>query len=287
MTTAQITASQVKELREATGAGMMDAKKALVETSGDFDAAVTLLREKGIAKAGKLGARETTEGRIGVATSGSKAAIVKIGCNTDFVAKNDDFGVFVQKIADHVLANEPADVEALLAQEWAEGGTVENARAEASATTGENIAILDLKLVDAGNGIIGSYLHGTLTGVLVAVDGPDNEKVHTFANDVAMQVVAASPQYLTRNEVPEAAIEAERDIYLKQVEDKPENIRAKIADGKIDKWFGEQALVEQTWVFGKDRVGKDVTIAEYAKMTSDEVGAPVEVKSFVRFAIKG
>lgn len=287
--TAQITASQVKQLRDATQAGMMDAKKALVETDGDFDAAVTLLREKGIAKAGKLGARETTEGRVAIAGTDKGAALVQVGCNTDFVSKNDDFGHFCTKLAHHVLEHNPEDVDALLAQPWGEG-TVEDVRAETSSATGENVAIQKIAHFEhpvGGEGVIGTYLHGTGIGVLVDVEGPSVEDVTTFANDVAMHIAASSPQYLVREEVPAEAIEAERSIFLKQVEDKPEAIQGKIADGKVDKWFSDVALVEQPWIFAKDRLGKDVTIEGYAKLTAEKIGAPVRVRRFVRFAVKG
>lgn len=286
--TATITASQVKELRDATQAGMMDAKKALVETNGDFDAAVKLLREKGIAKAGKLGDRGTTEGRVGYEQSGNAAALVLVGCNTDFVAINDDFGVLVSKVAHHVLEHKPATVEEMLEQEWVDGGTVENARSEASATTGENVVIAKIARLDAGDtGIVGHYLHGTGIGVIVEVEGPDNEAVQKFATDVAMHAAASAPQYTFRSQVPEAAIEAEREIYITQVADKPEAIRGKIAEGKINKWFGEIALVEQPWIFAKDRLGKDLTIEEYAAHVSKEIGATVKVRNFARFAVKG
>lgn len=288
MTTAQITASQVKQLRDATQAGMMDAKKALVETNGDFDAAVTLLREKGIAKAGKLGARETTEGRIAVARDGDAASLVQLGCNTDFVAKNEDFGAFAQQVAEHVLAHRPGNLEELLAQPWHAGGTVEDARAETSSSTGENVTIVRIATFDAaGTGVLGTYLHGTGIGVVVDVAGPDTEDVRTFANDVAMHAAAAAPQYQVREDVPQDAVEAERELYLKQVEDKPEQIRGKIAEGKLDKWYSEIVLVEQAWIFARDRLGNDVTIGEYAKLTGDRAGGTVAVRGFARFAVKG
>jgi elongation factor Ts len=288
--TAQITASQVKQLRDATQAGMMDAKKALVETDGDFDAAVTLLREKGIAKAGKLGARETTEGRVALSTDGETAALVLVGCNTDFVAKNDDFGTFVQQVADHALRHKSTDVEHLLAQEWADGGTVEQARTEASSSTGENVAIARVARFDAtGEGVLGTYLHGTGIGVVVEVTGPDTEDVRTFATDVAMHAAAAAPQYLTRDDVPQDAIDAEKAIFVKQLETegKPAEMLEKIAGGKLNKWFSEISLVDQTWVFGKDRLGKDVTIAQYAKLTGEKAGGDVTVRAFARFSVKG
>jgi elongation factor Ts len=286
--TATITAAQVKELREATQAGMMDAKKALVETGGDFDAAVKLLREKGIAKAGKLGARDTTEGRVALAKAidetDEAAALVLVGCNTDFVAKNDDFGAFVQKVAEHALRHGSTDVEHLLAQEWADGGTVEEARMEASSSTGENIAIAKVARFDAtGTGVLGTYLHGTGIGVIVDVEGPATDEVLTFANDVAMHVAAASPRFLTREEVPQADVDAERDIFVKQMEgdSKPDEIKAKIAEGKLNKWYSEIVLLEQGWIFAKDRVGKDLTIGEYAKQTG------ATIRGFARFGVKG
>ncbi|MCB0877878.1 MAG: elongation factor Ts [Thermoleophilia bacterium] len=285
---ATITAAQVKQLRDATQAGMMDAKKALVETGGDFDAAVTLLREKGIAKAGKLGDRETTEGRVALAKAVDEtdeaAALVLVGCNTDFVAKNDDFGAFVQKVADHALRHKSTDVEHLLAQEWADGGTVEQARMEASSSTGENVEIAKVARFDAtGSGVLGTYLHGTGIGVIVDVEGPATDEVMTFANDVAMHTAAAAPRYLTRDEVPQAEVDAERDIFVKQMEGdgKPEEIREKIATGKLNKWYSEIVLLEQNWIFAKDRVGKDLTIGDYAK----QVGATV--RGYARFAVKG
>jgi elongation factor Ts len=283
---ATITASQVKQLRDATQAGMMDAKKALVETNGDFDAAVTLLREKGIAKAGKLGARETTEGRVALAVEGETAALVLLGCNTDFVAKNDDFGAFAQQVADHVLRHQPTDVEHLLTQEWHNGGTVEEARAETSSSTGENVVIARIARYDAtGTGVLGTYLHGTGIGVIVDVAGPATDEVRTFATDIAMHAAAASPQFLTRDEVPADAVEAEKAIYVKQLETegKPAEMLDKIATGKLNKWYSEIALVEQNWIFAKDRLGKDVTVEQYAKQTGDDVA----VRGFSRFSVKG
>lgn len=286
MTTAQITASQVKELRDATQAGMMDAKKALVETNGDFDAAVTLLREKGIAKAGKLGARETTEGRVALAQDGETAALVLLGCNTDFVAKNDDFGAFAQQVADHVLRHQPTDVEHLLTQEWHTGGTVEEARAETSSSTGENVVIAKIARFDAtGSGVLGTYLHGTGIGVVVEVAGPATDEVRTFATDIAMHAAAAAPQYLTRDDIPQEAIDAEKSIFVAQLENegKPAEMLDKIATGKLNKWYSEVALVEQNWIFAKDRLGKDITVEGYAKQTGDDVA----VRGFERFSVKG
>lgn len=286
--TAQITASQVKQLRDATQAGMMDAKKALVETGGDFDAAVTLLREKGIAKAGKLGARETTEGRVAIAANHDAAALVLMGCNTDFVARNDDFGAFAQQIAEHVLANSPASVEELLTQEWHAGGTVEDARAETSSSTGENVTIVKIDRFTAEGGVLGTYLHGTGIGVVVEVEGPHTDDVHTFANDVAMHAAAAAPQYLVRDEVPADAVEAEKAIYVKQLETegKPAEMLEKIATGKLNKWYSEIALTEQQWIFAKDRLGKDVSINEYAKLTGEKAGGDVRVRRFARYSVK-
>lgn len=284
--TAQITASMVKELREATSAGMMDCKKALSETGGDFDAAVTLLREKGIARATKLSGREATEGRINVLVEGNVGVVVKMGCNTDFVARNDDFGTFVDSIARHIAKHDPADVDALLAQPWADGGTVEDARSATSAGTGENIVIAGFNRFDVADGILGTYLHGTGIGAMVDVEGPDTDEVRTFATDVAMHIAAARPQYLVRDEVPADAIEAERAIYIKQVEDKPEQIRGKIADGKLSKWYSDIVLTEQGWVFGKDRVGKDVTISEYADMVAKQAGGDVKIRRFALQTLK-
>lgn len=284
MTTVQITASQVKELREATQAGMMDAKKALVESEGDFDAAVMLLREKGIAKAGKLGGRETTEGRVALAQDANKAALVLLGCNTDFVAKNDDFGIFAQDVAQHVLEHKPSNLDDLLAQDWAKGGTVEDARTEASSSTGENVQIASIAYFDAGDsGVLGTYLHGTGIGVVVEAAGPDSDDVRTMVEDVAMHIAAATPRFLTRDDVPQSEVDAERALFVKQMEGdgKPEEIRAKIAEGKLNKWYSEIVLTEQNWIFAKDRVGKDLTIGDYAK----QVGSTI--RGYSRLSVKG
>jgi elongation factor Ts len=159
---------------------------------------------------------------------------------------------------------------------------VEQARSETSSSTGENVQIVKIARFAAEGGVIGTYLHGTGIGVLVKVAGPQTDDVRTFATDVAMHAAAQAPQYMTRDQVPQDAIDAEREIYIKQVEDKPEAIRGKIADGKLNKWFSDIALVEQQWIFAKDRLGKDATITEYAQSIGDDV----QVVDFVRFAVK-
>jgi elongation factor Ts len=200
MTTATITPAMVKRLREETSAGMMDCKRVLEETGGDHDEAVKLLRERGIAQAGKLAGRATTEGRVESYVHGGKIGVlVEVGCNTDFVAKNEDF-----------------------------------------------IA---------------------------------------FCKDVAMHIAAAAPRYLTRDEVPQSEIDSEKSIYMKQAEDKPEQVREKIAEGKLNKWLSEIVLMDQHWVRGKDVFGKDTTVEEWRAQVAAKTGENVEIRRFSRFQL--
>jgi elongation factor Ts len=200
MTTTAISAGAVKALREQTGAGMMECKRVLEETGGDHDAAVKLLRERGAAKADKLGGRETTEGSIGSYVHGGKIGVlVEVGCNTDFVARNDDF--------------------------------------------------------------------------------------QEFCSDLAMHVAAMGPRWLRREDVPAEAVAAEREIFEAQAADKPEAVRAKIAEGKLDKWYSEVCLLEQPWVRGKEKLGKDITIEELRATLSATTGENVEIRRFSRYVL--
>jgi elongation factor Ts len=286
--TTTISAAQVKQLREATSAGMMECKKVLAETGGDFDEAVKLLRERGQAQAAKLGGRATTEGAVGSYVDGdSLGVLVEIGCNTDFVARNDDFQKFVADIARHVADNSPSDVAELLSQPSPSGdGTVEDLRAQTSASTGENIEIRRFERYESTDGVVGAYVHGGKIGVLVEVAGPTgNDDVRGLVRDVAMHAAAMAPEYVSKDQVPTDRVEAEREIFIKQAEDKPEAIRGKIADGKIQKWYSEVALLDQQWVKGKDVFGKDTTIDELRAKRAEELGQDLQIRRFTRFQL--
>ena len=286
---AQITASMVKDLREKTGAGMMDCKKALNENNGDMDAAVKFLREKGLAAAAKKAGRIAAEGLTRVCIEGNNAALVEVNCETDFVAKTDDFQNLVSDIATQVAKSAPADLDALLNQPfWNDSSkTVNDIMTEKIATIGENLSVRRFSLVQDGNAF-GSYLHmGGNIGVLVELglsDGIDasNESVKILAKDLAMQVAASQPLYARREEADAKAIEEERAIYKQQALDsgKPENIVEKIVDGRINKWFGEVCLMEQVWI--KDT---DIKINKLLSKISQELGGEITIKGFQRFKV--
>jgi elongation factor Ts len=274
MTTAQVTPALIKELREKTSAGMLDCKRVLEEVAGDLDAAVKLLRERGVAQASKLAGRETTEGRVAAWIDGGLGAMVEVGCNTDFVARNDEFGEFCTSIAEHVAKNAPSSVDELLGQSRG-SETIEDWRTQVSASTGENVVIRRFERFETSGGTLTSYLHGGKIGVVVDVAGADAE----FGSDLAMHIAAMAPKWLAREDVPGDLIAAEKEIYVKQAEDKPENVRERIAEGKLDKWYSDVCLLEQTWVRGKEKFGKDTTITEWAKQ------AGADIRGFWRYAL--
>ena len=285
--TTTITAGMVKELREATSAGMMDCKRVLEETGGDIEEATRLLRERGIAKAGKLAGRATTEGRVEGFADGKVGVLVEVGCNTDFVSKNDDFVAFTRELAQLVAEQAPADVDALLALPKGDG-TVEDWRTNMSSTTGENVEIRRFERYEAGaDGRVESYIHGGKIGVLVELAGPgaNSEAAGGFAKELAMHAAAMSPKYLTSDEIPAADIEAEKQIYIAQAADKPENIREKIAEGKLGAWFKEVSLLHQLWVKGKDVFGKDTSIDEWRKNVAKDAGGDIEIRRFTRYQL--
>jgi elongation factor Ts len=285
---AQITATMVRDLREKTGAGMMDCKKALNENEGDMDASVKFLREKGLAAAAKKAGRVAAEGLTRIYITGDTAALVEVNCETDFVAKTDDFQNLVADIATQVATSKPADIETLLAQPHHSGkGTVSDLITEKISTIGENLTIRRFSLFESGNAF-GSYLHmGGNIGVLVELglsEGIDaeNESIKMVGKDLAMQIAASQPQFVRREEADSKSIEEERSIYRQQGLDsgKPENIVEKIVDGRINKWFGEVCLLEQVWI--KDT---DVKINKLLAKISQELGGEVSVKRFERFKV--
>jgi elongation factor Ts len=247
---AAITASAVKDLREKTGVGMMEAKKALEEAGGDFEKAVDILRKKGLSAAAKKAARVASEGMIASYTNGKTGALVEVNSETDFVAKNDEFQKFAKGLAEVVGAQNPADVDAL--SKLAVGGESVEARRNALVQKiGENIAVRRFARVEtAGN--LAIYLHGTRIGVMVDYTGGDEQ----LGRDIAMHIAAVNPPYLSRESVPAEALGRERAIYEVQAREtgKPANVIAKIVEGKMEKFFGDTCLLEQ--VFIKDPDGK-------------------------------
>lgn len=265
---AQITAALVKELREITGAGMMDCKKALVECEGDKDKAIDYLREKGIAKAAKKAGRIASEGVVAAASDGKTACIVEINSETDFVAKNENFQTLVKKIAEHIVACKPADMDALNASQM-DGKTVAEVMTEAVASIGEKLSLRRFEVYTTEDGQLATYIHmGGKIGVIVELSGGDE----TLGKDVAMQIAAAKPQCIGRDDVDQEALAHEREVLRKQAleEGKPEKIVEKMVDGRINKYYKEVCLVEQEFVKDSDKTIKDIL-------------AGVEVRRFARF----
>ena len=265
---AKITAAMVKELRETTGAGMMDCKKALVECEGDKDKAIDYLREKGIAKAAKKVGRIASEGVVAAASNGSTACIVEVNSETDFVAKNENFQNLVKKIAEHIVATKPADMDALNASEL-DGKTVAEVMTEAVASIGEKLSLRRFEVYTSEDGKLATYIHmGGKIGVIVELSGGADE----LGKDVAMQIAAAKPQCISRADVDTDALAHEREVLRKQAleEGKPEKIVEKMVDGRINKYYKEVCLVEQEFVKDSDKTIKDIL-------------GGVEVRRFARF----
>jgi elongation factor Ts len=268
-----VTAESVKVLRERTGAGMMECKKALVETNGDLDAAAELMRKAGLAKADKKATRIAAEGVIVIERSGDgrHAAVVEVNCETDFVAREQDFQQFAASVAKAALAKRPANVEALLAAPLDGGQSVDDRRRALIAKIGENISVRRFALVEAP-AVVGTYLHGSRIGALVAMKSGDD----AVAKDIAMHVAAMNPPFLSAAQVPADEVAKERAVFVEQVKNdpktagKPEEIVAKMIDGKIRKWMGEITLLGQPFV--KD---DKQTVEQYLKRAGGEVAAIV------------
>ncbi|HLU61294.1 MAG TPA: translation elongation factor Ts [Gammaproteobacteria bacterium] len=266
-----ITAAQVKELRERTGAGMMECKKALTETNGDMEAAIELMRKTGLAKADKKAGRVAAEGRIEIAfdEAANKAAIVEVNCETDFVAGGDDFKAFAARVAGAILAAEPADLEALNGIN-VDGSTFDELRRELIAKIGENIGVRRFAVVKAA-GKLASYLHGTRIGVLVDFEGSEET-----GRDIAMHVAASKPQFVSADDVPADVVAKEKEILVAQAADsgKPADIVEKMVEGRLRKHLGEITLLGQPFV--KD---PDTTVEKMLK------AAGGSVKGFWRYEV--
>jgi elongation factor Ts len=279
-----VTAETVRQLRERTGAGMMECKKALVETGGDLDAAAELMRKQGLAKADKKASRVAAEGVIAmaVAADGKSALMVEVNSETDFVARGEDFTAFAAEVAQVALAGKPANVEALSGLKLTSGDTVDERRRALIAKIGENISVRRFERVESA-GLLGTYLHGTRIGSLVAVNGGDAQ----LAKDLAMHVAASNPAYLAAADVPADAVARERGIRVEMLKNdeknrsKPEAILAKIVEGGLNKWLGEITLLGQPFVKDPDQSvekllkSANAAVVRYARL---EVGAGIEKK---------
>ena len=245
-----ISAAEVKALRERTGAGMMECKKALVETDGDIEAAIEAMRKSGLAKADKKAGRTAAEGRIALAVEGNDAALVEVNCETDFVAGGDDFAVFADGVAQVALKEGPRDVEALSALELDGGETVDTRRRELIAKIGENINVRRFECISS-EGILGRYVHGVRIGVLVDLEGGDEE----LAKDVAMHIAASNPVCVGPEDVPAEVLDKEREIHRAQAEQsgKPAEIVEKMIEGRLRKYVNEIALTGQPFVKNPDQ----------------------------------
>jgi elongation factor Ts len=284
----EISAARVKELREKTGAGMMDCKKALAESGGDLEAAVDWLRKKGLAAAAKKAGRVAAEGLVGVAVAGTAGAVVEVNSETDFVARNEKFQAFVAEVARLALAG-PADVPALTALAMAAGPTVGETLTGLIATIGENMSIRRLARLTVERGVVVSYVHAGLSptlgkiGVLVALESEaDSAALQALGRQLAMHVAAANPQALTTEAVDPAALDRERAVLADQARasGKPEAIIDKMVEGRLRKFYEEVVLLEQVFVVdGESRV-KDV-VAKAAK----DLGMPVALTGFARFQL--
>lgn len=290
-----ITAAQVKELREATGAGMMDCKKALTETNGDMDAAVEVLRKKGQAKAEKKASRIAAEGICLIANDGDqKAAVVEVNSETDFVAQNEKFRNYVARVAEQALKTGAKDIDAFMAEPWIDDAskTVNDALVDMIAVISEKLSIRRFEQVAAQDGCVVSYLHGKgRIGVIIdAKTGVVNDAVKEALTNVAMQVAAMSPKYVTVDEVPEAYKEHEKEILLAQaIEEndklpenkrKPQNIIEKMLIGRLNKEMKEICLYDQVYVRAED--GKQ-TVGQYLQQVGKANGTDLSVRRFVRF----
>ncbi len=278
------TAKDVQNLREKTGCGMMDCKKALTEANGDMDKAVELLREKGLAAVAKKAGRIAAEGVVCAMVDEAKkvGAIIEVNSETDFVAKNADFNAFVEVCAKTVIEKNPADLDALMACQISGGSeTVEEALREKVLTIGENLKV---RRFERYEGDIITYIHGGgRIGVMVLFEAPavaGKEEFKTYAKDVAMQIAAVSPAYVGREDVPAEEIAKEKEILTVQAmnEGKPANIAEKMVMGRINKYYKEVCLLEQPFV-----KNGDISVGQFTKDTAKELGGEIKVVKFVRF----
>ena len=285
---AGITASAVKDLRERTGAGMMDCKKALAETDGDIEAAVDWLRTKGLAAAAKKAGRQAAEGLVGVVVDGARGAVVEVNSETDFVAKNEQFQSFVRDVAGIALTT-GADIDALAASAYPGGGTVGEKLTSNIATIGENQTLRRAAVIEVGEGVVVAYVHNAAApglgkiGVLVALEGnAPAASLEALGKQLAMHVAASNPQALTADTLDPALIERERAIAVEKASEsgKPANIVEKMVEGSIAKFRKENALLSQPFVIDGKTPVQDVVAA-----AAKEAGGSIALKGYVRFQL--
>ncbi|MEA3034802.1 MAG: elongation factor Ts [Sphingomonadales bacterium] len=285
---AEITAATVKELRERTGAGMMDCKKALGETQGDMEAAIDWLRTKGLAAAAKKAGRTAAEGLVGVAVRGTRGAVVEVNSETDFVAKNEQFQEFVRSVASLAL-DAGSDVEALKAAQWPAGGSVDEKLTANIATIGENQSLRRAALLEVGDGVVVSYVHNAAApglgkiGVLVALESAgEKAALEALGKQLAMHIAAANPLALRGEDLDPDLVERERTIASEKAKEsgKPANIVEKMVEGAIAKFRKEMAFLSQLFVIDNKTKVEDV-VASHAK----QIGAPIAIPGFVRFQL--
>ena len=279
---AEITASMVKELREKTGAGMMEAKKALTETKGDFEAAVEFLRKKGMATADKKSSRTAAEGLVAMATSGTKGAVVEVNSETDFVSRNQEFQDYVRTVADAALAKGANDVAAL-------GPEAATNLTNLIAKIGENMRLRRVASVSVKQGVVAGYIHNSVApslgkiGVLVGLESAgDAAKLQALGKQIAMHIAAAFPKYLDRTAVDSAHLEKEKNFLRDQAKasGKPADIIEKMLEGRLRKFYEEVCLVDQLYIMDNEK-----TVAKILLDAEKDVGAPVKIASYVRFQL--
>jgi elongation factor Ts len=285
---AEITAGSVKELRERTGAGMMDCKKALAETNGEMEAAIDWLRAKGLAAAAKKAGRTAAEGLVGVAVEGKRGTMVEVNSETDFVAKNEIFQDFVRNVA-RLALQQGTDVEALGAAEYPGGGTVQEKLTDNIAKIGENQSLRRATIVEVGEGAIVPYVHNQVApglgkiGVLVALESAASaETLNALGKQIAMHVAAAHPLALSAEELPVELVERERSIAMEKAKEsgKPQNIIEKMVEGGLAKFRKDNALLSQLFV-----IDNKTPVAEVVASAAKEAGTGIALKGFVRFQL--
>ena len=286
---ANFTTADIKSLRERTGAGMMDAKKALDETDGDIEAAVDALRAKGLATAQKKSSRTAAEGLVGLAVAGAKGVAVEVNSETDFVAKNEGFQDFVRKVTDTALKSGASDVEALKGETYPEGGTVADKLTDMVATVGENQQIRRLKSVEVSNGVVVPYMHNAAAanlgkiGVLVALESEASADVlETLGKQIAMHIAAAFPLALNAEGLDADMLERERSIAREKAAEsgKPAEVQAKMVDGAVAKFGKENALLSQLFV-----MDNKTPISEVVAKAGKDAGAAIVLKDYIRFQL--
>lgn len=285
---ADITASMVKELREKSGAGMMDAKNALVENGGDMEKAMDWLRTKGLAKAAKKAGRTAAEGLIAVARAGSKAAVLEVNAETDFVARNQQFQDFSKKAAEIALGAE-GDISKLASTPYADGKSVQETLSALIATIGENMSLRRTKTLSVSSGVVASYIHNAVSdglgkiGVLVALESTgDAAKLEALGKQIAMHVAAANPSYLDSSSVDPAVLEREKNVIRETAKEqgKAADIIEKMLEGRVRKYYEEVCLVEQVFIMdGETKISKVI------ENSSKDIGAPVKLTGFARFQL--